>query len=390
MKANPGGQIDLKEVIGRDQLIEIIWETIEQQSVVMTAERRIGKTTIIKKMVEQPNPHWKPVFHDLEKCHTAAEFAMTVYRDVDRFLTAKKKSARRTVEFLKAIGGIEIAGAFKLPEKGERHWKDVLIRSIEDLMKELDEGDDRLIFFWDELPFMLANIRDGESEKTAMEVLDVLRSLRQTHRQLRMVITGSIGLHHVLTSLKEKNYGNSPTNDMASIDVPPLAKSDAMELASKLIKGEKLPLADAEKVPGIIATESDCFPFYIHHIVKALKLRAVAVSPEEISTTVSRQMVDVNDPWELCHYRERIPIYYGEDREAVLLLLDELAVRDTPGPLTELLAILKNAGSMDDRERLLRLLTLMERDHYLVRDTGGKYSFRFPLIRRWWKLNRGF
>jgi len=57
---------------------------------------------------------------------------------------------------------------------------------------------------------MLASIRDRQNEKTAMEVLDFLRALRQTHSGLRMVITGSIGLHHVLSSLRDKNYGNSP------------------------------------------------------------------------------------------------------------------------------------------------------------------------------------
>ena len=43
MKANPGGQIDSKAVVGRDRLIHILWETLEQQSLVITAERRIGK-----------------------------------------------------------------------------------------------------------------------------------------------------------------------------------------------------------------------------------------------------------------------------------------------------------------------------------------------------------
>ena len=54
MKANPGGQIDFKAVIGRERLIQVLWETVEQQSLVITAERRIGKTTVIKKMRHEP------------------------------------------------------------------------------------------------------------------------------------------------------------------------------------------------------------------------------------------------------------------------------------------------------------------------------------------------
>ena len=51
MKANPGGELALDEVIGRDQLIRRLWDTLNRQSVILIAERRMGKTSVIKKMV---------------------------------------------------------------------------------------------------------------------------------------------------------------------------------------------------------------------------------------------------------------------------------------------------------------------------------------------------
>lgn len=388
MKANPGGQIDLRSVIGRDRLINNLWEIVDLQSLVLTAERRIGKTTVIKKLKAEPRPGWTPVYQDLERCHTAMDFAMAVYKEVHQFLGIKKKSARRAKEFLQALGGTEIGGLFKLPEQAAGHWKDVLIHAIEDLIHENEAGETKLLFLWDEMPYMLANIRDREGEQTAMEVLDLLRSLRQSHGTLRMVITGSIGLHHVITSLKDKKYGNAPVNDMASVEVNPLDGEDASHLASLLIEGEELTSADIETTAETIATESDCFPFYIHHVVRALKIRGLTASPETVASVVASQLVDANDPWELRHYRERIPIYYGEDEEAVCHLLDELACREPAASVNELLAHLKAVSAFDNRERLLQLLSLMEQDHYLTRDAGGAYRFRFPLIRRWWKINR--
>jgi hypothetical protein len=388
MKANPGGQIDLKSVIGRSQLIKVIWDTLEQQSVVMTAERRIGKTTVIKKLKAEPAPGWVPVFQDLEKCHTAAEFAMAVYKEVHHFLSAKGKAARRAKEWIAALGGIEVGGLLTLPEKGESSWKDILTRSIEDLVHENDAHGTRLLFLWDELPFMLANIRDREGEQTAMAVLDTLRALRQTHAALRMIITGSIGLHHVITSLKDKNYANSPVNDMARIEVAPLELNDAEELAAELIDGEGLISKDKAAAASAIAQEADSFPFYIHHIVRALKVKGLPAEPQDVVKVVAAQLIDANDPWELLHYRERIPTYYGKDAAAVIAVLDELATRESAS-ITELLAMLKSVSQFDDRERLLRLLSLLERDHYLRRRSDGTHAFRFPLIRRWWKINRG-
>jgi len=389
MKANPGGQIDIKSVIGREQLIQLLWETIEQQSLVITAERRIGKTTVIKKMRDEPEAGWVPVFQGLERCHSAAEFAMAVYKEIHQFLSAKGKVTRRARELFAALGGTEVGGLFKLPEKGGASWKDVLTRAVEDLIHENDASGTKLLFLWDEVPFMLANIRDREGEQTAMEVLDLLRALRQTHAGLRMIITGSIGLHHVLSSLKDKNYANSPTNDMAAIEVPPLTEPDAIKLATLLIDGEGLPSQDRPAVAAAIARVADCFPFYIHHIVKALRIRELDATPPNVTQVVASQLVDANDPRELLHYRERIPIYYGDDQKAVSLLLDQLAVQPGTASVNELLAMLKGASQFDDRERLLRLLSLMERDHYLKREDDGRFQFRFPLIRRWWKLNRG-
>lgn len=265
----------------------------------------------------------------------------------------------------------------------------MLTRAVEDLIHENDASGTKLLFLWDEVPFMLANIRDREGEQTAMEVLDLLRALRQTHAGLRMVITGSIGLHRVLSSLKDKNYANSPKNDMAAIDVPPLSEPDAIELAALLIAGEGLAAPDKSAVAAAIAREADCFPFYIQHIVRALKIRGLEATPAHVSQVVASQLVDANDPWELLHYRERIPIYYGDDQKAVSLLLDQLAVQPGTASVNELLVMLKGASQFDDRERLLRLLSLMERDHYIKRAEDGRYQFRFPLIRRWWKLNRG-
>ena len=253
-------------------------------------------------------------------------------------------------------------------------------------------GPDNPLFLWDEVPFMLANIKDREGEPVAMEVLDTLRGLRQTHGDdgLRMVFTGSIGLHHVINSLKSQGYGNSPGNDMLAVTVSPLDMGPARELAARLIEGEKIPTDSLEETADAIARISDRFPYYIHHIVKALKQSGMGGNPGSAEQIVSRQLLDASDPWELNHYRERIPVYYGAEEEKVVLgILDGIAVRAEAVSLNELLAELKGTGILDDRERLIQLLRLIEQDHYLSRNADGHYRFQFPLLERWWKLSRG-
>lgn len=402
MKANPGGQIDPAEVVGRDPLIAQIWDTLEQQSIRMTAERRIGKTTIIRKMRAEPRSGWVPIFQDLERYHSAREFALSVYREVDQFLSGRKRIARRSQELLKKLGGTEVGGVLKLPEFGaEAPWQDILSCTVQDLVQERERTDGRPLFLWDEVPFMLDSIRKREGEPVAMAVLDNLRALRQTHSSagLRMVLTGSIGLHHVIAALKRQRYTNSPLNDTYPLEVPPLDAEPAHELATQLIEGEQIKTSSPSDTAAAIAQLADGFPFYIHHIAKALKYAPGAATadadPARVEQVLEGQMLDANDPWELRHYRDRIRDYYGENFErAALGILDGIAdcaagTEPVAVSINDLLAEAKAAGTLDDREQLIDLLRLMEQDHYLSRDAKGDYRFRFPLLRRWWRLARG-
>ena len=71
MRANTGGQIAPQDVIGRDQLIQSVWRALKQQSVVLTAARRMGKTSILRKMEAEPHMKYLPVYHDLENLRSA-------------------------------------------------------------------------------------------------------------------------------------------------------------------------------------------------------------------------------------------------------------------------------------------------------------------------------
>jgi len=78
------------------------------------------------------------------------------------------------------------------------------------------------------------------------------------------------------------------------------------------------------------------------------------------------------------------------DAELVTLVLDCLAPDSEPLSVQVIFnRIQSQSGEHSQRDRLLEVLRLMERDHYLSRTLDSSYQFRFPLIRRWWKLDRG-
>ncbi|MCZ6635303.1 MAG: ATP-binding protein, partial [bacterium] len=218
MRANPGGQLDPSEVLGRDDFIRRLWRILKRQSLVLSAERRMGKTSVIKKMVDEGPEDMLLIYHDLEGIQTPLEFVEVIFRDVENHLSRFRRNAQRTRRFLEQMEGASFMG-LKFPKIAAPHWKGLLNKTLEDLM---DHQNHTVIFFWDELPLMLYKIHQSEGEQVAMEILDALRSLRQMHTGLRMVFTGSIGLHNILSSLKQAGYANAPTSDMGIEEVPPL------------------------------------------------------------------------------------------------------------------------------------------------------------------------
>jgi hypothetical protein len=378
-------------------LIKKLWQILERQSLVLTAERRIGKTCIINKMKAEAKALNKNsriylienkyfISHDVEGLRSPLEFVELIFEDVSIYLSSLKRKTEGVRQLLKQLGGTEVAG-FKLPGIVAPHWKNLLTSIFEDL----NENQDRpVIFCWDELPMMLDNIKTDHGEKVAMEVLDVLRSMRQMYPRLRMVFTGSIGLHHVISSLKQARYTNDPTNDMHIEDVPPLSAIDARNLAYELLKGGGINGEDLQGVAEEIAVVVDGNPFFIHSVVDQMMWSDNTASAETVSKIINTCLTDPQDRWHLHYYRDRLNVYYSNDERLFALnLLDMLSIADLPLHLDELFNQVKAQLATEDKEIVRDVLRLLQRDHYLIQQTDGKYCFRFSLIQRFWRLNRG-
>jgi hypothetical protein len=387
MKPNPGGQLDPENIVGRDELVTRMWDVLDGRSIYMNDVRRVGKTQILIKMKGSVPPGWMVISQDLGGFHTTAELATWVFRESYKVLSGKKRAFRKMEGLLGQLKGLEIAGVLRLPGGASAPWKEVLIRTFSDLAEELASQDKRLVFLWDEVPFLLDNIAKRESADSAMQVLDVFRSLSQTHQRIRFVLTGSVGLHHVLSTLRAEGYAGSPLNHMERIAPGPLAKGDAHKLASNLLHGAGVPCANIEECAAAAAAAVGNVPFYIHKLVAHLPKTSL-VTPETVEATLAIEIAHPDNDWDLAHFRQRIPLYYGKDDKLVLAILDVVAVAETPMALEAIRRGVSSRLVFNDDELLLRLLGLLQQDHYLERDTGGNYAFRFPLLRRWWRFDR--
>jgi len=387
IKPNPGGQLEPSQIIGRDDLIASMWGVLKGRSIYMNDLRRIGKTQIMVKMHAEPPEGWLSVKCDLGGTHSAAEFATLAYRRSDEVLRGKKRALRRMKDLLGMAAGAEIAGVLKLPDGTIAPWKEVLRRTFADIEEEMTAlgPDQRMVFFWDEVPFLLSNVVRTEGAAVAMEVLDTLRALGQDHDRVRLLLTGSVGIHHVLEDLKREGYLGSPLNRMELVQPGPHAPADALTLAENLLAGSQLPCPDPAGSARAIAESVGHVAFYIHKLVTRLP-RGVSTTPESISEVLDREVTSDNNDWDLRHYRDRLRPYYGDEEKLALCVLDAVALGGSLA-FTDIRQAV-NAQMPADDERLRDLLRLLCMDHYLCRTEANEYRFYLDLIRRWWQLDR--
>jgi hypothetical protein len=386
MRANPGGTIGVDDIVGRDALVRDLWKSLEVQSLVLTSERRIGKTCVIRKMKDEcPDASTVCLLRDLEGLHSAQEFVEAIYNDVESLLPAADRASLKFQRLLSKLGGFEVH-QLKIPQIIP-HWKGLLFALFEDIF---DNNERKVVFFWDELPLFIYNVSKASGEKVAMEVLDALRALRQSHDRLRMVFTGSIGLHLVIQALRRENYPNDPTNDMKLVEVCPLDGPDGPALALRLIEGENIQSDDRNALAAAVSEAAGRIPYYIHWLVARMATSRQPVSGSDVQQHLESLICDANDPAHFRYYRERLDVYYcSEERAIAVAALDVMADSDEAQSFEDLLNLIRHALPHAGEEPVRDTLHLLSKDHYIVREAGARrFGFRYAIVRQWWRFER--
>lgn len=404
-----GTQKDPKNVVGRDRLIEQIWArlkmTADKGSLRFTAERRVGKTTVMTKMADEPAEGFDVLFLEVEgidSCDHLTELLLNRMRP----LAMKGEKAKGWFENCReAFGGVEIGGVIKLPEKSKLGWQKTLEKAIEDFCQNRPER--TILLMFDELPYMLQKI-DQVSSKAgkaheALTLLDTFRALRQRLANLRMIFAGSIGLHHVLRDLKQSGLAGEPVNNMPLMEIHPLDEGDALKLAIQLLKSEQVKFADDADLIAIakrLIEQTSNIPFYMERIAGQLAMLEHPVTVDDVNRTVREHLASDHDPWEMEHFRSRLETYYRRPlidvngkpifEDAIARsILDHFAVSDEPQNIDQVWSMIRGQFSLTDRQLVVQMLKSLGQDHYLVCDVAKWYTFRYPLVKRWWRVAQG-
>ena len=137
MQINPGGRLSTEDVVGRDDEIARYWRVLERQGLILSAERRIGKTHIVLKMRDERRSGYLPFYQDLEAVHSTPELIRSIYgaaRQSWSTLPGLKARVAKWSSLLPGrIGGVELPG-------GGSARRVLLSEAFDDLIGIADDG----------------------------------------------------------------------------------------------------------------------------------------------------------------------------------------------------------------------------------------------------------
>jgi len=324
-----------------------------------------------------------------------SEMVGAIYEQARRRSVLSRKASwlSRFNKAYEALAGAEVAGWRLQPV--ERAWKRLLTLLIEGFA---EPGEPRIVIVLDEFPHMLSNILDDQQPGLAAEVLDTLRELRQCYQaagRFRFLLTGSIGLHLVISELKDKHgYTGNPVNDVANATLGGMRREDVALMCQKYLEDDGIELLEPERFVTAMCRATDSLPLYVEYVCQRFRQAGrTQVRPADIAKEVRVMLLDPGVQW-FSDSAERIEKRYKRlnmDRIASAVTRLLCRRRSTLAE-NEIVDALVQQGLATDAAGVAPAFDLLLRDHYLARSVSrGRrlYKFKYEIMRRWWLLNRG-
>ena len=379
--AVPGGQSNVGFVIGRDELIKKLWEDSESSSILLTDIRRLGKSSVLSKMAAETNRESKCIKISLQGVDTTTKLCETIIKDLYTFQTLSK----RVLSTLKEFFTFEVsAGPVKIALKQAYKYDPLatLETALIEISKVLNEEKRFLLLACDEVPDMLLSIKDKEGPDEARKTLAILRRLRENNPSLCWILTGSVGMHHVMSQI---GAGDDLTNDLIYYELGALEASWAKYLADCLLRGNDVKY-DPDTSTEIVRI-TDGIPYLEHLVVAYARDQKETLGGNNVASLFDRAAADLDVSHQSTSLLTRLDRYYNPD-DCLLAgsILDELA-QHGPNKRPTLQEALSCTNGQPEKN-LKRIVDLLIRDHYLKRTPDGDISWKYRSLARIWEIRR--
>lgn len=390
---------------GRETELEMFEEGIDEgANYLLVAQRRMGKTSLMREVARRLDERYACVFVDFEKSSSAADAIV----ELSVALREHKGIWTKTKElFGNILGKVGAAvDTVKLSELSitlrsgltQGNWA----QKGDELFEILAASDRPVLLLLDEVPILVNRLlKGGDSVITDKRRADTeafmswLRHNSQKHKgNVRIVLSGSIGLEPVLRQARL----TATLNTFTAFELRPWDERTAVGCLEALARGKGVSYADG--VPEQMIQQIGCsIPHHVQmffgHAYSFLRRRKTTSLLEiHVKEVYEQGMLSVRGHAELTHYEDRLRLVLGDDAlKLAMEMLTEAAVTGSLGPAAyrtfEHEAKIYLAEGTDIRTAQQEILRVLEHDGYLELE-GEVYRFVSALVRDWWKSRHSF
>lgn len=368
----------------RDELVENLWGKLKNgHHVLITAPRRVGKTSVLKYLQDNPIANYEPVYIITESVNNANEYFRKIFKELVQLLSALKKIGTQLKELIKSkkITSITLEG-LTIDDNQIDYFNELYL-----VIDQLDLGDTRIIFIVDEFAQTVENIIEDEGVENGKKFLEQNREIR--HRtslsdKILFVYAGSIGIENIVSKI---NLVNS-INDLYPFNIPPFTTEEAHGLVDKLTSDTNWTLDQTTK-DYLIDRLKWLVPFYIQIILDELDknedLENKQIDQKDIDWAID-QAIQKRIYFEHWYTRLR-KAYKGNDFKFAKEVLNVTSDQDV---ITSH-EILDLATKYEIDEDFREIINALKHDGYINNSENSKeYLYNSPLLRIWWKSNVNF
>lgn len=380
-----GTPVKGENFFGRTKEIDDIWDRLATDHVLLTAPRRVGKTSIMFRLqnTAASREEWfGAVYYSAEAALDETAFVAGLFAEIAKSPrcghVADALSRNRRGELAARVAKLSVAALSMELRNTTTTWS-TLAAELQDAVYGLPPQG-RLLVMVDELPVFLQRLLALDRSR-AEAFLSWFRSFRQGRPErsndVRWLLAGSIGL----APLASRQRWTKLINDLHESTIGPLDRANAQGLLDGLATRYRLQLSPAER-DALLERLGWPIPYFLQLAVDALrKLPPGTERTDRVLATLCGPESQIYfAPW-----WQRLDEELGAvNASAAAAILTACAIDPDGAAKASMEGIFVRFWTDRDRDAQRRaLFERLEHDGYLVFERG-RWRFRSPLLREVW------
>lgn len=378
-----------------------VWDSLRKDNVLLLSPRRTGKTSVMYKMLDNPENGYRVIHLNVEDLESPAEFYLSLIDAINDHQPEYMEKLSKSWELVKSLGNrLDEIGwmDFKIKLRKATDWEERWKEIAQQLIEKVIASNEAILFIIDELPDMLSAMSDNNPEQLK-EFLHQFRKIRIGHKEnekIRWLVGGSVNIRGTLDDLGLIKQ----INDLKIEKLPVINEQEVTDFVRKMLGEREVPY-DESLTPCIYRLLGEPIPFFLQLFTQELFRFWRREKPKELNASHAEKVFQhallgeaAHD--KLQHYHSRIQLYYPQDEQGVTyILLDTLSRTEKRVSHSGLfnqyqeqqLKQSKQVTGHAMQQAFNRLLLRLESDFYINKDSDGCYGFNSFLLKTWWRKN---